>query len=91
MFRVPDETVRRYDAAMDAARIGMQERGYSYQKWLRCYLDICDTYRLSSVESGSLTPIPEKLEAKKQSDVQCPQASRARRLFTQTYVLTALR
>lgn len=29
MFRVPDETVRRFDAAMDAARIGMQEAAAS--------------------------------------------------------------
>ncbi len=80
MFRVPDETVRRFDAAMDAARIGMQERGY-YQKWLRYYLDFCDRYRLPSVDEGSLTPFLEKLAAKNQSDMQRQQASRAIRLF----------
>ena len=80
MFRVPDETVRRFDAAMDAARIGMQERGY-YQKWLRYYLDFCDKYRLPSVEAGSLAPFLEKLASKNQSDVQRQQASRALRLY----------
>ena len=80
MFRVPDETVRRFDAAMDAAGIEMQERGY-YQKWLRYYLDFCDKYRLSSVETGSLAPFLEKLASKNQSDMQRKQASRAIRLF----------
>ena len=84
MFRVSDEMVCRFDAAMDAAGIGMQERGY-YQKWLRYYLDFCDKYRLPSVESGSLTPFLEKLASKNQSDVQRRQASRAVRLFLGMY------
>ena len=90
MFRVPDETVRRFDEAMDAARIGMQQLGY-YQKWSGITLGFCDTYRLPVVENGSLTPFLEKLASKNQSDVQRQQASRAARLFTQTYVLTVLR
>lgn len=40
MYRVPDETMRRFVAAMDSARIALREQGY-YQKWLRYYLDFC--------------------------------------------------
>ncbi len=80
MFRVSDETVHRFDAAIEAAEVAVQQRGY-YQKWLRYYLDYCEKYRCPAGELDSLAPFIEKLASKNQSDSQRKQASRAVRIY----------
>ncbi len=80
MYRVPGETMRRFVAAMDAARIELRERGY-YQKWLRYYLDFCTKYCFPPDELASLMPFIEKLASKNQTDVQRQQASMAVQLY----------
>jgi len=38
MFRVPDETVRYFDATMEAAGV-VKEKRWCCQNWIRYYLD----------------------------------------------------
>ena len=72
MFRAPEETVRRFDTTIDAAKVLMQEPE-SYQKWLRYYLDFCAKFRqpcglLYEVAGDLLEPVA----APKVADVFAP-------------------
>jgi len=80
MLRVPEETGRRFEAAMAAAEVAVQERGY-YRKWLRYYLDFCGKYGRGAAEEASLEPFLEKLASKNQSTAQRRQAAQAVRLY----------
>jgi integron integrase len=52
-----------------------------YKKWLRFYLDFCRKYRFQETERKSLEHFLQKLQEKKQTDLQQQQASRAIMLY----------
>lgn len=80
MLRVPEETVRCFDAAMTAAHVDRRER-WHYGEWLRYYLDFCSKYEWPPDQHGSLEPFIEKLACRNQSAAQRQQAARAVRLY----------
>ena len=80
MLQVPEVTGRRFEAAMAAAEVAVQEWWY-YRKWLRYYLDFCGKYGRPPAEETSLGPFLEKLASKNQSAAQCRQAAQAVRLY----------
>ncbi len=81
MLQISEETGRRFEAAMAAAEVAVQERWY-YRKWLRYYLDFCAKYGRPAAEETSLGPFLEKLASKSQSAAQRRQAAQAVRLYT---------
>ena len=52
-----------------------------YRKWLRFYLDFCRKYRFPETERKSLHHFLQKLQEKKQTDLQQQQASHAITLY----------
>ena len=80
MLQVPEVTGRRFEAAMAAAEVAVQERWY-YRKWLRYYLDFCGKYGRPPAEEASLGPFLEKLASKNQSAAQRRQAAQAVRRY----------
>jgi len=81
MLHIPEETGRRFEAAMAVAAVAVQERWY-HRKWLRYYLDFCAKYGRPAAEETSLGPFIEKLASKNQSAAQLRQAAQAVRLYT---------
>jgi hypothetical protein len=52
-----------------------------YKKWLRCYLDFCDKYRVEAASPKSQAQFLDKLREKKQADWQIQQATHAVSLY----------
>jgi hypothetical protein len=69
MKEIPIVTLRQYSDLLAKRAVPANSRSY-YLKWLRYYLDYCAKYGLHAKSSKSLTQFLQKLDQKKQAELQ---------------------
>src|SRR5262245_55032390 len=76
MLQLPSALRAEFEACLQHAGIPKPAHA-AYTKWLRYYLDFCQTYHVPHAQQASLPRFLHKLQEKQQTQTQQPQASHA--------------